>query len=302
MSSPLSFTQKILRITITLADGVSEFAPGQNTLILTGARAMASIRKDPPPAKNVCTCKIFGMSAAHMNAATVVPNQASALKFPASKKVYLMVEAGDLNGFSTVFQGEITEAWASYQTPPNMYFHIEALTGYYLAQLPVPPVSYQGGVDVDTILRSITATMGYGYVNNGLSWMLNNPYLSGTSMDMLHQLYKTVPMEMGVDDLVVYVAPKGVPRAQQGAQIPRISAATGMKESPIFGRHGLRVDTLFNSGVVYNGQIFVQSTVVQVANGYWQVTGLHHQLEGNKPSGQWITHITAKPLDKQGGV
>lgn len=285
-----SFTQKILRISITLADGAS-FSDKNNTLILESLRAVCDVRKAGHPAKNVCTCKIYGMTQDHMNAATVIPNQQAALKYPGAKKVFLKVEAGDANGLVLVYQGEVAEAWTSYQSPPNMYFHIESMTGYYPVLLPAAPRGYQGGVDAATIINDIASSIGYGFENNGFTAIIQNPYLTGTAIQQINQIARAAKMEIQIDDMVIYISPKNVPRKQVG-QIPLVSAATGMKEYPIFGKHGLKLDTLFNPGIVQGGQIFVGSDV-RPANGYWRVNGLHHHLEANNPSGQWISHVTA---------
>ena len=285
-----SFTQKILRISITLADGAT-FADKSNTLVLQGLRAVCDVKKAGHPAKNTCTCKIYGMTQEHMNIATVIPNQQAALKYPGAKKVFLKVEAGDASGLSLVYQGEISEAWTSYQSPPNMYFHIESMTGYYPVLLPAAPRGYQGGVDAATMIADIAESIGYGFENNGFTAIIQNPYLTGTAIQQINQIARAAKMEIQIDDMVIYISPKNTPRKQTG-QIPLISAATGMKEYPIFGKHGLKLDTLYNSGIVQGGQIFVQSDV-RPANGYWRVNGLHHHLESNNPSGQWISHVTA---------
>ena len=172
-----------------------------------------------------------------------------------------------------------------------MYFHIESITGYYPVLLPAAPRGYQGGIDAATIIGDIAASIGYGFENNGFSAIIQNPYLTGTAIEQIGQLARAAKMELQIDDMTVYISPKNTPRKQAG-QVPLISAATGMKEYPIFSKHGLKLDTLFNPGIVQGGQIKVMSAI-KAANAYWRVNGLHHHLDGNNPSGQFISHVTA---------
>jgi hypothetical protein len=46
-----------------------------------------------------------------------------------------------------VFYGDITTAWGNYQQMPDVFLQIQAAGGYINKLTPVPPTSYQGGVD-----------------------------------------------------------------------------------------------------------------------------------------------------------
>ena len=125
-----SFTLKQLTVVITLASGT--FSNGSNQVTLAGLRTEVTIDKDGHPSKNASKIKIFGMLENDMNKLTTVSFKALAVK-----KNFIQVLAGDAeNGMGIAFQGEITGAWASYQGPPNLFFHLEALAGFYGAQLP----------------------------------------------------------------------------------------------------------------------------------------------------------------------
>jgi hypothetical protein len=250
-----------------------------------------------PPVKNTCRVKIYGMSEELMNLCTVVPALSGKTLYPAHKKVYLLVEGGDFFGLSRIFVGEITEAYASYQSPPNMCFHIDAATGHYPHLATALPRGYAGPTAVEQIVSDIASAIGYSFQNNGFHATISNPYLTGSAMEQLRQLHAAVPMEMQVDDLGIYIAPKGTPRIQAG-QVPFISPSTGLVEYPIFDKHGLRFSTLYNPGIVYGGQVYVQSSIV-AATGYWKVEKLEHELESNNPSGKWLSRVHASFLKGQ---
>ena len=294
-----SFTQKIIQITMTLGDG-AVFSEGSNTKILTDLRMTVNIRKMGHPAKNGARVKIYGMSQNDMNACTVVPNSPTPAKHPPSKKVFLMVEAGDASGLSTAFKGEISEAYASYQSPPNMYFNIEAMTGYYPVRLPARPRGYQGSVKAEDIIRDIANSIGYGFWNNGFSAILDGPYLTGSPIEQIRQVAAAVQMEIQIDDMAVYIAPLNTPRASTKSA-PVLSAATGMKEYPVFDKHGLRVDTIYNPGIIQGGQVYLQSDI-QAANGYFIVDSVSHQLESLNPHGKWISTVHGHKIGQRSPV
>ena len=292
-----SFTQKILRVTLTLVDGTT-FADKSNTQVLTGLRMSCEIRKAGHPQKNTCRLKVYGMSLETMNACTVVPSQQSPTKHPVTKKVKLMVEAGDADGLSVAFAGDISGAFADYKSPPNMYFQIEGVTGYYGVQLPAQATSFSAPTDVATVVKNIATILGYSFQNNGFSAVLPNLYLTGTPMEQLRQVAVMVPMEMQVDDEQVRIAPKNQSCLQLG-QVPFLSPATGMKEYPIFDKHGIRVESIYVPGLRLGGQVKVQSDI-KAACGYWLVNGLTHHLECLNPHGQWTSRISANPIKGTG--
>ena len=278
-----SFTQKILTVNITLASGT--FANGANSVSLTGLRTECVIDKSGHPSKNTAKIKIFGMLETDMNKLTTVSFKALAVK-----KNYVQVLAGDENGMATAFQGEIVGAFANYKTPPNLVFSIEATEGYYPAIAPCAPKSYKGGVSVATVMSALAKQMGYAFENTGVTAQIHSPYLNGTAMQQAAALAAAANIEFGVDNGVLFIAPRGTVRG--GSVVPLLSAQSGMKECPTFDKEGIKVECLYNPGITLGGSIKVQS-VVQVACGVWRVNGLKHHLSALHAGGPWLTEINA---------
>lgn len=293
MATETSFTKKILRVTFVLGKG--SFGAG-NTKIINGAsggnhlRVSAEIVKGGQPSKNALKLKIYGMLPDDMNAltrTTINPNQVP--------KNYVRVEAGDTeNGMSLVFEGEISGAWAVYKSPPNLYFHVEAASGFFPSVAPVKPVSVKGGAPVPGLMAMLAKGMGYVFEDNGVSVpLLNNPYLSGTLYNQFASVGEAANIEYGIDNKTLWIAPRGGFRK---GQIAVISADTGMKESPVFDKKGLKLETLYNPAITHMGQIYVKSDLVPNATGYWIVNGMWHHLECESPGGKWTTTISAHPV------
>ena len=296
MSGALSFPKKLLRVSITLANGAT-LSNGANTQVLENLRMSCEIKKtDSETKRNTCRVRIYGLSQDLANTLTVIPNQPKGQEFPAATQVYLQVEAGDENGFSVAFQGEIASAVTRYSSPPNNYFEIASETAHYLVRLPATPRSYKGSVNVEDIISDLAATMGMTFYNRGFHATLQNVYLTGSSFSMLQKLNEMVHMECHVDDGKICIAPKGKP-CNVLMNIPLISAQTGMKSSPVFDRYGAKVDTLYNPAIQMGGQVAIKSDAVDDANSdQWIVHEIHSHLECLNPHGHWFSTISVKKI------
>lgn len=285
MTQGSSFTRKILQANLTLTTGT--FDGVNNTKQVTGLRMDAEIEKGGHPSKNKAKLKVYGMLESDMNMLTTIP--AKSAKPLAVHKSLIQVLAGDEYGLAVAFQGEITGAWTSYQSPPNLFFHLEALEGFYPAIAPVVPKSFKGGTAVSQLMQTLASQMGYAFEDNGVTSQLVSPYLHGTSYQQAAAVAAAANIEFGIDDGTLFIAPRGMARK---GMAPLISAATGLKEYPIFDKKGLKFSCLYNPSLKLGGLCVVQS-VIPVACGTWRINGLHHQLESESPGGKWLSKVSA---------
>lgn len=280
-----SFVSRQIQVNFTLASGTFG-ATGMNTKIVQGLRVNVEIRKMGKPVKNEAKLRIYGMNADDMN-------QLSTLGFnPLTvRKNLIQVLAGDSDGLATAFQGEITGAWVVYHTPPDLYFEVQAIAGYYPAIAPANPTSVAGAASVASIFQNLAKQMGFTFQNNGVSGTIAYPYLAGSAMDQAQQLAKATGVEFGVDDGVMYIAPKGQVRAPKGA-VPVISPTTGMKEYPVWDKQGLVVETLYDPAFQLGGAVIVQGSMVTKANGTWRIHGLEQHIASHNPGqGSWNSRL-----------
>jgi hypothetical protein len=280
-----SFTQKILQIRFTLTSGT--FDGMNNQVTLDGLRMECDIEKGGHPSKNKGRLKIFGMLESDMNKLTTVPTKAG--KPLVVHKNIVQVLAGDASGLTTAFEGEISAAWASYQSPPNMDFVVEAIEGYYSSIAPIGPTSRKGSVPVATLMAGLAAQMGYSFQNNGVRTVLSNPYLTGSAWQQAADLTAAANIEFGIDNGVLFIAPRGAPR---NGTAPFISPTTGLKEYPVFDKKGLKFETLYNPSIILGGLVVIQSAI-PVACGTWRIHGLKHKLSTLMPNGKWETSCEA---------
>jgi hypothetical protein len=282
MASPLSYTKKVIQATIKLASGT--FDGKNNVKVLSGLRIAVTIKKGGHPSKNEATAKIYGMLGADMNKLTMLSFKALQVS-----KNQLQIFAGDTNGTSLAFQGEITEACADYKSAPELMFEIKSMEGFYHGVAPAAPQSSKGGQSVATLMQSLSGQMGCTFENNGVTASVHSPYLQGSAYDQAADLADAADLEFGVDNGVMFIAPRGAARS---GDVPVISATTGMKSYPTFDKKGIKVECLYNPSIKLGGLVIVQSSI-QAACGKWRVHGLEHELECEKQNGKWETKFSA---------
>lgn len=286
-----SFTQKILKTTFVLAQGGfgvdKNGDPLGNTKIITDLRTSCTIEKTGHPSKNKMKLEIYGMLEQDMNTLTVL-----AFKHALGVgKNLVRVEAGDVNGLAVAFAGDITSAYASYKSPPNLEFHVEALAGYFPAIAPSDPRSFKGSIDVKTVMGSLAKSMEYVFEDNGVSIQLANPYFSGTDFQQASNIAEAANIEFGVDDGVLWIAPRGKERGTHVSTV--VSPSTGLIEYPVFDKKGIKFSCLYNPTIVHGGIVVVADSAIKKANGIWRVVSLKHHLEALKPNGKWQSEVKA---------
>lgn len=278
-----SFTQKLLTVNLTLVSGT--FDGVSNTKAISGLRVHANIRKMGAPCKNECRVRIFGMRAGDMNRLST-----EGLNPLAIHKNLIQVQAGDSDGLTTLYQGEISGAWVSYTTPPNLNFEIHSVSGVYPAMLSATPSSTKGGASIAGLFAALADKMGYSFQNNGVVGSIQNPYLTGSPMSQAQQLADAVSVEWGVDDGQLFIAPRGGIRT--AGNTPVVSPSTGMIGYPVWDKQGLVVRALPDPLFKLGGAVEVAGSSVTRANGVWRIHGMEHNLASMDPGDSaWATKL-----------
>jgi hypothetical protein len=273
-----SFVRRVIKITITLGTG-NFGTTGANQLTIQGLRVLADIKATGGPAFTQASIRVFGMKQADMNQLTVLSFGVKAIV-----RNTIKVEADG----ATVFEGDILNAWADYQSAPDVPMLIDAQSAFFAQVAPTAPASVNGSADVAVMLQSIAIKMGLTFENNGVTARLGNPYLPGTLVDQAKAIAKAASVDLYIDRGIMAICPKGGPR--KAGEVPLISPATGLLGYPTFDRMGVTFGCIFNPAIQFGGRVQVDTQVVQ-ARGTWKVTGLTHTLESEKQGGQWTSQV-----------
>ena len=273
--------KKRLRFVITLGTGDFD-SKGSDQIILEGFRAVADITNAGGLQMGELRGRIYGVSASDMNAIT-----SFAYRFGATLPNTCIVYAIDGDVETMVFAGNIVNAWPDFNSPPDVFLHIQAQAAMINLIRAVPPRSFSGTVDVASVMSQIAASMGYSFENNGVTTRLDDVYLDSTGLDQATSLARMAGVDLYLDGTTLAITPANTPRKTTA---PVVSALTGLVGYPMFDGVYLSLRTLFNPGIIPGGTIKVESDRDR-ATGTWQVLSMNHRLESEKPDGAWFTSL-----------
>ncbi len=207
----------------------------------------------------------------------------------------ITIEAGNEGStLHTLFQGTIFSAYADLVGTPESVFNISAQALGLQAAAPAPAASFQGPVDVATVMQGFAAQAGLKFVNNGVTAQLSNPYFSGSLRDQIRAIALHAGIAWAVDDTTntLIIWPKNGNVTAPGAQIPLIAPPPKgrMIGYPTYTEQGLRLKTEYTATIGYGTQVRVESSLQQ-ANGIWTVFYLDYDLECQAENGPWFTNL-----------
>jgi hypothetical protein len=287
----MAFTQKEIQLTLRL--GTGQFGDtGYNTVTLNGLRIKAEIQDYGGSAMPQIQLLVYGLPPSMMNQLTTIGKIFTSIR--AQNQV--IVAVGDSgSALTTVYSGNINEAWADYNQIPDAALNIIGLAGAAAALKPVGASSYPGQADVGTIMQSMASMADLSFINHGVSVQLSNPYFPGTALAQIRECAQAAGINFTIDNGALEIWPKSGSRSL--SSIPVISTQTGMVGYPTFSSNGLMLTTLFNPSIKVGAQIQVQSSI-RVPDGAYVVQQVSHSLESITPDGQWFTYILATPPDE----
>ncbi len=275
-------TKKVLELTITLGTGTFGEDVG-DTVTLSGFRMTADAINPGGDSMGRCQIRVFGLRNDVMNKLTTIGSINTAIK----AKNSILLAAGDVDsGMNAVFTGTILDAWADYNSSPDVAFNIIAFSGLAAAVKPVGATSYKGSTDVASILGQIAKDeMGLGFENHGVDAKLSSPYLSGTALAKVRSVAQAADVSWTIDRGVLVVWPGTGGRR---GTVPLISPDTGMVGYPSLSSKGMAVKMLFNPNVLLGGDVQIQSAI-PMACGTWRVFNVAHNLSSEIAGGPWFT-------------
>jgi hypothetical protein len=279
-----SFDVKAIEVSIVLAEG--DFGGG-NTLTLTGGTGgmtlNVTVDKPGQPDQNKAEVNVKGLTYEHMAQLTTLGFRSGEMQ-----KNMITIRAGTEGVLSTVYEGEITEAWADFNPVPDPEMKIKAESGSYPQLTPEDPVSVDGDAPVASLMEAEAKAMGYAFVNQGVTASVRNAVFTGSPVEKLRRMAAQVGAELVIDDRTVYLLP-GDGTAREGNAVS-LKADTGLIGHPTFSADGIECVCLFNPDVQQAGLIEVES-IVPKASGTWKVTKLTHNVSSTD---QWTTEIKAE--------
>jgi hypothetical protein len=257
-----------------------------NTATFSGMRIQAHIRKVGGSSMPTAEVRAYGLPLSVMNALSTIGKY-----LYQSNGNEITIKAGNVGGpLSTVFVGNIQQAFFDAAEAPDIAFVVVAYVGPLQMMAPIPPTSYAGSVDAAVVLQRLATTMGLSFENSLPGpVMLSGGYYPGTARQQAEAVARAAGISIFYDDTTgtMAVFPKN---GSRNTRIPLISPETGLIGYPIYQQAGMTFTTLYNPQIVCNGKVKIQSTL-QPACGTWTTISLDHTLESETPDGAWFTVV-----------
>ena len=257
----VSYTKKALQIDIELNNGL--------TKSFTGLACKVSVQKLGLPDKNKASISIMGLSYDDMAAATTIAQQ----PFMFARN-HIAIWAGEQGqSLTRIFSGNISNAWADFNTAPDPTMKIEAMTGGFASLMSQAPMATSGETKAADVVQQMAATSGFSFKNQGVDSALSNTVLSGSPIEKAKAAADQVGDDLIIDDEEMILLPKGETRQTAGGTI-LVSPTTGMIGYPTFGNMTLSFKCFFNPSIQRGGLVQVES-IVPKASGEWR--GFHRK-------------------------
>lgn len=276
---------KLINVSFSLANG-NFGSSGGNTYSTKGKRIQVHIDIKGSLQYANCSLAIYGLPLSVMNQLTTFGTQ-----YLSQKANIVKIEAGDNQGMSLIFDGNIYTAFVDGQSQPQVCLRVEGTPGTWWNIKPAPVLSFQGATKATTIAQKIATNMNMGFIDHGVKTVLSNPYFASDAMTQLIKLAEQANFGFMVHKNNVTITPAN---GTSGNKIV-VSPQTGLVGYPLFTSNQVIVKTIFNPNISWNDIITIQSSLTP-ACGNWKVYDIEYDLESKTPHGKWFSTFSCYPL------
>lgn len=217
------------------------------------------------------------------------------------KKNAINILAGDdQSGMSQVFTGGITYGNVDYNSMPDVGLEIIASATANTQYDKIAASSYKGDVQAASIVAGIAQAAGFGFSNNGVTAVLSNHAVGGSTKAQLDDVCEAAGCLYKIENKTVVIWPAG---GSAGDSVIDLSPATGLVGYPRYIVAGLEVKSIFNPAFRLGRLIKISSsipsptgknpvtngTLMPGANGTFVCQVLTHDLSAQMPDGPWFS-------------
>lgn len=278
-----SYTEKSIRITITLADSAKSTGTQIN---FEGFATRVRVQKQGTPELPKASVQIFGLSEARMAELTMLSFDALSVK-----RNLIEIAAGEAGkALSVIFQGEISNACPDFNAAPSPVMNLEAITASYPKLIPAGPVAVNGTQTAASLIATFANEAGLNFKNEGVTASVSNCVINGDPVSKMQWVADSVGADLIFDDSDVILIPRTATRGNQ-ATIQAINPASGEVGYPTFDSMGIRATCFFRPDLQVAGYCKIESALPR-ATGVWKIYSVVHDLAAYCPNGgPWRTTI-----------
>lgn len=288
-----TFTEKQLRFTFTLSTN-AKFQGENNTLQITGLRALADINYPGPPSFPTANVRIFGMKPSDMQALTGLTFQVLTYQ-----RNSIMIESNDGSGWTTTFEGQIVTGvtdFASGAESGEVAFVITAQTLGFDLLNPATPSAFPASASVENVCRTIALKMSRQLDNVGVTAVFPGAsYFPGTPAEQLRAVVRKAGIALyldkpGIVEIGIPGAARNVPAVVLSPNLGNLVSYPSLDSVNLIG-----VSAVYNPSLRFGAPLQIKDSQQLAANGNWVIYDCTHNLSSLMPGGPWFTRMTAQP-------
>lgn len=317
---PQSFRHKKIDVTFEIDTGALGPTATKDVIQLSGLRCRATISEAAMLDGTVLSLRVEGMALPLMNRLSVIQALVTSdnRSYQRNASNTVKVQAGDdATGMSTVFAGQIVEAFVDFSASPGTAFQVSAVNIRDAQTRTAEPTSYPGPTHAATIFSDIAQKAGFSdCVVHGLNIYLRNVYEAGSPAQQLDRLAHAVGAVYHVNtENVLHVYARDYADEQNDEHYPIVDKNTGLIGYPAYNQNGVSFTCLFNPALQMFENMFLKSAYLPqgwVDNqagqnvpampswGQWNISFLQHDIASEMPNGPWFTYARAQRADLPG--
>lgn len=286
--------KKIIRVTLTLADGTKTFtAQGDNRLRSTGLAISTNITYGNGAISPTAQITIYGLPMSAMAPLFRVQwNTMSAILNT------VKIEVGEQGGELTkAYEGNITFATINMNAAPNVALVITSQMAVVEKMRATPPITIPDGEDAAKRIGELAKEMGYQFENNGASHIITDTSLNGSNLEKIEKLASMCDFDLYVEQGLIVICKKGTARP---VKIPIVTPKNRtLNGYPEPDQRGISFNCLYDPMIKFGGIITIKDSLIEIANADWRIYGLVSTLEANIPQGKWHCSVNATWRDSK---
>lgn len=289
------------RIDIKIALDGDTFDGSNNALTLRGLRSTCQIKSYSGTAGTFASqlqMRINGMYGQDMAKLSTLGYTSGLYK----RNLVSIFAGDDVNGMTQVFSGGITYGNVDYNSMPDVGVDIIASALANMQFDSIAASSYQGSMNVATMLEGIARSAGLGFQNNGVTAKLSNHAVSGTANDQIRDICNAAGVIPYIENGKLYIWPAGSTRDDT---VVEIGPSNGLVGYPRYIVGGVEVTTLFNPEIQIGRRVKINSSIpppsknsptnmgipLPGASGTFYAWSIDHDLSAQVPGGPWFSTI-----------
>lgn len=299
-SPPLSaFDARLVEVDIVLPDQTITF-PATNP----GLEIRAIGSKFGSATQNTCECQIFNLTKELRNQILTLAspllnpptnNPASTLSTPRPPVILNLKVGRQSTGLALLFSGNVISCEVT--QPPDIGIVLRSLTNNYFNSILLNQAQPATSL-LSEIASNIAAQNGLFLDFEANDKQVGNFIFDSVLAKNIEKLNQMINVQAGVDNETLWVINSGSTRKNTGYLI---SESTGMVGIPQVTSEGVTVRVMINSEILIGGEVTINNTTNQTANGTFKVMKIDYEI-ATRDRPFWFTLLCSNPAIYQGST